>query len=156
MVRHLHDIVLAILRNRTPTETHSNLRVGDYWIARFLNRHPEIAYRYSARSENEHAAAGKPETSNFFFNRLPEVRSRHHIAPKDIYNMDEKGYVIGQGSKQTKVLVRRKRKTSRIRQPSNREWVSVIECVSTSGQVLTAYLIYQGKSHLLGNHDYEE
>lgn len=156
MVRHLHDIVLAILCNRTPTETHSNLRIGDYWITGFRNRHPEIADRYSAPIENERAAAGMPETINFFFNRLSEVWSRYHIPPEDTYNMDEKGYAIGQGSKQTKVLAHRKRKTSRIRQPGNREWVSVIECVSASGQVLPAYLIHQGKSHLMGNHDYEE
>lgn len=45
--------------------------------------------------------------------------------------------------------------TSRIRQPGNREWVSTIECVSALNRVLPAYIIYQGKSHLMGNHDYE-
>lgn len=151
MVQHLHEIVLAILCNR-PSGI-SDPKVGRHWISRFLNRHPDIAYRYSSRIENERAAAGKPGTRNSFFNRLTKVRSRYHIQPEDTYNMDEKGYAIGQGNKQNTVLVRRKRKTSRIRQPGNRKWVSFMECVSASGRVLPAYLIYQGKSHLMGNHD---
>lgn len=103
-VSHLYQIVTSILRKRDTTNTPAD--VGHHWITRFLNRHPNNAYRYSSRIENERAAAGKPETINSFFNRLTEVWSRYHILPKDTYNMDEKGFAIGQGTKQSKVLVR--------------------------------------------------
>lgn len=143
-VSNLYQIVASILRKRnlpspTPNQA-TNTHLGEHWISRFLDRHTDIAYRYSARVENERAAAGKPETINSFFDRLSEVRSRHKILPGDTYNVDEKGFAIGQ-AKQNKVLVRRHRKTSRIRQPGNQEWVSVIECVSAIGKVLPAYII---------------
>lgn len=88
-VSQLYQIVTSILRKRNspsstenrPGNTHTH--VGDHWISRFLDRHPDIAYRYSARIENERAAAGKPETINSLFDRLSEVRSRYKILPKD-------------------------------------------------------------------------
>lgn len=107
MVQYLHEIVLAILRKR-PSSI-SDPEVCHHWIPRFLNRHPDIAYRYSAQIENECGAAGKPETINSFLNRLTEVQSQYHIQLEDTYNMDEKGYAIGQGTKQNKVLIRRKK-----------------------------------------------
>lgn len=45
------------------------------------------------------------------------------------------------------------RKISRIQQSGNREWVSAIECVSASCKIVPVYLIYQGKSYLMGNHN---
>lgn len=64
VVRHVHDFVLAILHTRIAAQIHPKLHVGDHWIARFQDRHPEGVYLYSVRSENEHAAAGETVAVN--------------------------------------------------------------------------------------------
>jgi hypothetical protein len=62
--------------------------------------------------------------------------------------MDEKGILIGLIHK-TKVIVsileaRKSYLKSRI-QPSNREFVTLIECISTSGRLLSPWVTFKGK-----------
>jgi len=74
-----------------------------------------------------------------------------NIRPENIYNMDEKGFVMGQAHK-VKVIVRRGRRNPRYVQDGNREMVTVIECISADGRVLPPLYIYKGSSHLVGWH----
>jgi hypothetical protein len=71
------------------------------------------------------------------------------VKPENVYNMDEKGFVLGQALK-CKVIVRAGRKNPRYVQDGNREMVTVIECVSADGRVLPPMYIYKGSAHLLG------
>ena len=58
--------------------------------------------------------------------------------------MDKKGYIIGVIAK-TRVIMSCHEKRSFITQYCNREWVSLIECVSLDGQKLRLWVIFQGK-----------
>ena len=58
--------------------------------------------------------------------------------------MDEKGTALGVGDK-TKVLVPRSQAQAFITEPGNREWVSLIECISGSQFQLPPYIIFEGK-----------
>lgn len=151
---YLYQMAVSIICQRSFSELGSKVKIGEHWLTHFLNRHPNLAYRYAARIDNEWAFEGNRETVNHYFNRLSAIRSRFHITPDNTWNADEKGFAIGQ-AKQCKVLLRQNRRRSRVRQPGNWEWVSVIECVSATGTVIHAYLIYKGKVHTMGNHDYE-
>ena len=59
--------------------------------------------------------------------------------------MDEKGFLLGIALK-VKVICRRGRKNPRYSQDGNREIVTVIECVSAAGEVLTPMYIYKGSA----------
>ena len=58
--------------------------------------------------------------------------------------MDEKGIAMGVGDK-VKVLVPRLEAQAFIAEPGNRDWVSIIECISGGQYRLPPYLIFQGK-----------
>ena len=58
--------------------------------------------------------------------------------------MDEKGCMKGQGDSTTVIVPRRAAQTFST-QPGNREWVSIIECISTDGDLLPPYVIFEGK-----------
>jgi hypothetical protein len=55
--------------------------------------------------------------------------------------MDEKGFMKGIGD-DSKVLVPVTEEEVFSIQPGNREWVSVIECISTNGYSLPAFVIF--------------
>jgi hypothetical protein len=157
---HVYQMVGAILAKRpadptVPANKKPKGMIGKHWISRFLDRHPQLASHFAGRIDNQRVVAGQPAGIQSFFNRLGEVRSRRKITLSNTYNAYEKGFTIGQ-AKKGKVICRRRRRNVRVRHPGNREWVSVMECISADGNVLDPLFIYAGKAHLMGNHDYEE
>jgi hypothetical protein len=70
---------------------------------------------------------------------------KHGIHLDDVYNMDEKGIMMGVLAK-LKVICSRKHKKTRTTQQGKREWVSLIECISSDGRVLSLYVIFKAKA----------
>ena len=66
-----------------------------------------------------------------------------------MYNMDEKGFMMGKGER-CKVICRRGRKNPRLTHDGSREWVTVIEAVSAAGVVLPPMLVNKGEAHYMG------
>jgi hypothetical protein len=58
--------------------------------------------------------------------------------------MDEKGFAMGLLGK-TKVVISRHEKNTSMTQCGNREWVSLIECISIDGRALTPWIIFKAK-----------
>ena len=78
--------------------------------------------------------------------QLQRLREHYGIHPHDIYNMDEKGFVLGKLDR-AKVIVRASKRTmDRLRrQPGNRDFVTVVETVGVSGRMLTPLVIFKAK-----------
>lgn len=53
---YLRQLAASIIQQRTPHE--SEVKIGEHWVARFLDRHPDLAHRYSTRIDNERASVG--------------------------------------------------------------------------------------------------
>jgi hypothetical protein len=68
-----------------------------------------------------------------------------NIESENIYNMDETGFSIG-AIKSAHVVVNKDIQSRTIVHPGRQEWVTVIECISTDGNVLPPFLILKGKS----------
>ena len=62
---------------------------------------------------------------------------KYNIEDDDIYNINEKGIIIGVLSK-LKVVVSRRNKKPYITQPGSQEWVSMIKCISIDRRVLSS------------------
>lgn len=69
---------------------------------------------------------------------------------ENIYNWDEKGFLIGHASATKRILTRSAYEQGRVRyvqQDGNREFVSLLACVCADGSALPPALIYKGASH---------
>jgi DDE superfamily endonuclease len=78
---------------------------------------------------------------------------KHHIKPANIWNFDEKGFLLGI-CHATKRIVPVKHLKGQYRgtvQDGSREFISVLACINAIGESLPPALIYQGDSGDLQN-----
>jgi hypothetical protein len=73
----------------------------------------------------------------------------YNIQPTNIYNMDEKGFLIGMLSKAKRVFSKRQFEADGLQQrlqDRDREWIIIIACICADGTLLSPGLIYQAAS----------
>jgi hypothetical protein len=76
---------------------------------------------------------------------------KYNITAENIYNWDEKGFLIGQASATKRIMSREALTAGRIThasQDGSREFITLLACISATGAVLPPSLIYQGESSL--------
>ena len=85
-----------------------------------------------------------------WFNLVEWVCHEYGICDDDVYNMDEKGFLMGLAHA-VKVIVHRARKEEEksVGQTGNRELVTVIEGIGSSGHALPPVIIFKGKQLFL-------
>lgn len=143
-VQEMANILLA-QRGLTPTQT-----VGEKWVYNFIKRHDQIKTRFSRRYNHQRAKCEDPKIIQEWFNRVQITIMQHGIATEDIYNFDETGFAMGLVA--TAKVVTRAEILSQpfLIQPGNREWVTSIECINSTGWVLPPCIIFKGKVHIKG------
>jgi hypothetical protein len=119
--------------------------VGKLWISHFIKRQPRIASVIGRKLETQRADAATPAQVRAFLELFERTRIRLNIRTEDTWNMDETGLALGVCAN-TRVLSSSQKKKAYIRSPENREWVSMIECVSAIGQKLRCAVIFKGQS----------
>ena len=66
--------------------------------------------------------------------------------PHNMYNMDEKGFLLGLHS-QANVIVRYRHRPPIEKMDGSREWVTVVECTCGDNSILPPPVICKGKGH---------
>ncbi|CCX34403.1 Similar to conserved hypothetical protein [Penicillium marneffei ATCC 18224]; acc. no. XP_002144529 [Pyronema omphalodes CBS 100304] len=94
--------------------------VRKHWITWFPDRHPELEFRCSQCLDRQRANANDPVLIKDYFQKLRKLIRGHSLHPENIYNMDEKGFLLGQAPK-VKVMCRRARKNPKFTQDGNSE-----------------------------------
>jgi hypothetical protein len=77
------------------------------------------------------------------------VIEKYHITAENIYNFDEKGFLMGFGRSLKRVMAREALKSGRItkaKQDGSREFISILACISAIGRWIPPLLIYKGES----------
>ena len=72
-----------------------------------------------------------------------------HITWDNVWNMDEKGFLIGVGQKTKRVVGRKQWQRGVItgaKQSGNREFISLLAIINATGGLLPPVLLYQGKT----------
>ncbi len=121
--------------------------VGETWVTRFLKRYPEYEKRVQHSLDLLRYRAHQPAVIEAWFKKLMEVCEKYGIHPEDIFNMDKTWFRIGCGGKQ-KVVTRSARHHCYAFSSTNRDYVTVIECVSVSKRLLPLIVILPGKNLL--------
>ena len=144
---HVREMANILLSKRGSTTTQT---VSEKWVYNFINRHDEIKTRFSRRYNHKRAKCEDPKIIQEWFDRIQITIMQHGIAYEDIYNFDETGFAMGLVA--TAKVVTRAEMTSQpfLIQPGNREWVTSIECINSTGWVLPPCIIFKGKVHIEG------
>lgn len=135
----IEHLAVQLLRAKDDTKP-----LGDHWYYRFLSRHPDLRTRRSRAMDQSRKDALDHQTADQWFKLFQTTRLAYSIADDDIYNMDEKGCMKGMGDNTVVIVPRRKLEVPSSIQPGNREWVSIIECISANGYVLPPFIIFEG------------
>jgi hypothetical protein len=131
--------------SRPPTVHNSRAGINQKWIKRFQERHPEIDSIYATQLESSRRAGATYENVKRWFDAVASLWERHRYDPKDVWNMDESGF--GVGEEQTmRVLVYLDTKQKEKVIGGKQEWVTDIECISAAGEALPPLLIFKGDS----------
>jgi hypothetical protein len=82
----------------------------------------------------------------YYFDLLCKKTKHYHVEACYIYNVDEKGYMLGVVGRSKRIFSkasyedRRKRSTI---QDGSREWITLLACICADGTYLEPSLIYQ-------------
>ncbi|KAI0992576.1 hypothetical protein K3495_g15609 [Podosphaera aphanis] len=137
-VREMASRILEANGDRNP--------LGKIWIPHFLKRNPRVASMVSSKIEAVRAKAADPQQLRAFIEKFEHTRKRLNVATEDIYNMDETGLALGVCTNTILIASSSKKKKAFVKSPENREWVSIIGCVSAARRKLRCAAIFKGKS----------
>ncbi len=141
-VSRVKEIGFELMKRRNKDKTTEQL--GKNWVQKFLHRQPDLVTRWSQRLERDRANNCTPEIFTYWFQLFESQIQKYGIQRRDIYNMDEKGLALGQiGSEQ--VVCSKYTKNPRVKEPTNTEWVSLLECILIDGDLLPPFIIFKAK-----------
>lgn len=122
--------------------------VGLRWAGNFVRRRPDLRTRFQRKYDYKRALCEDPTIIRGWFDLVRNTIAKYGIQDADIYNFDETGFMMGQISTGTVVTSSERLAQAKKIQPGNREWVTVIQAVSSTGYAIPPFVIFAGKNHL--------
>lgn len=132
------EIVTEILRKNG-----DDIPLGKNWIQRFRERHPELATGRSRPMDISRLLAVTPMAVTCFYDHILSLRERYSVPWTKVWNMDEKGFQLGQIGRQL-VFYDKSQGPPAAPSTGNSKWVSIIECDPAEGLALSPFVIHQG------------
>ncbi|RAQ98945.1 pogo transposable element [Stemphylium lycopersici] len=138
----------AIIRSIASQIAHKEL--GVHWVDRFAQRWPNrLISKWTTGMDNSRHKADSGKKYSLYFNLLHDKINQYKVETRHIYNMDEKGFMLGVVGHTKRIFSRasyKDRKSRSIIQDGSRDWITLIACVCADGSYLDPSLIYQSKS----------
>ena len=126
--------------------------LGPNWVTKFLAQHPEYRIRRQQPIASQRLDSYDINVVITHFKRFKQKRDELGVVDGDIWNMDETGFRIGCGIAHM-VVTRHVNRTLFLRDAENRDFITSIECISASGEVIPPHLVLKGNQvlHKWGN-----
>ena len=121
--------------------------LGAEWYKGFRNRHPQIETVISSTIEMSRMKDTSMEVLQHWFNSFQSTVEFHTIERKNVYNMDETGFSIGQIDA-SRVLINKELRIKYQASPGRQEWVTAIEAICPDGTAIPPLIIFKGDSVL--------
>jgi DDE superfamily endonuclease/Tc5 transposase DNA-binding domain len=148
------------LTKRSLPPNHRNVRVfakaicgswpGENWVPRFIQRYQsEIASAYLVGFDMDRKKADNWWLINHYFELLSTKMTQYKYKPENVYNMDEKGFMLGKLQKTRRIFTRAWKDQGKLKgaaQDGSREWITLIGTVCIDGTFLPPALIYGAQS----------
>jgi hypothetical protein len=142
----VHEMAELLLAERVQVASAILSKLGYNWVYRFIKRHPELKSSYNRKYDYQRAKCEDPVVVKGWFLLVRNTIAKYGIVDEDIYNFDETGFQMGVITTSKVVTSAEAERTDAI-QPGNREWVTVIESVNSTGWVLPPMIIFKAKLH---------
>jgi hypothetical protein len=138
----IRQMVILLLAQRGYTKP-----VGKQWITRFINRHKTLKSKYNRKYDYQRAKCEDPILIQEWFQQVQQTIIEYGILEEDIYNFDETGFQMGVIATGKVVTGSDRAGRPRTIQPGNREWVTIVETVSSQGVLIPPLVIFEGIMH---------
>ena len=102
--------------------------------------------------DHNHSRADSVFKYILYFELLRKKIEQYRVEPQHIYNIDEKGFLVGILLKMKRIFSRKRYKEGSIKQliqDRNREWITTIAAICADGSALSPGLIYQATTGLI-------
>jgi hypothetical protein len=91
---HIRRMAIELLEAKGDTKP-----LGINWQQQFVSRFPDLNSKFIPPINKERTTATDPEIFEDWFTLYSEVKEKYKIRDTDVYNIDEKGCIIGVGGK---------------------------------------------------------
>ncbi|KAF7568778.1 TolA, Membrane protein involved in colicin uptake [Pyrenophora tritici-repentis] len=137
-----------MIRNFSSEVAHQQL--SESWVTRFINRHEiYLISKWTTAMDRTRHLADSESKYRLYFELLHQKITEYHLEARDIYNMDEKGFLIGLIGRSKRIFSRRQWEKKEVRaslQDGSREFLTVLACCCADGSSLPPALIYAAKN----------
>ncbi|KAJ5746818.1 hypothetical protein N7520_012000 [Penicillium odoratum] len=130
----------AILRETEPAAPALNHR----WLKRWLKRYPKYKIRRRKSLDRERLKAEDRDRTLKWFEGYENAVSSYGIQREDLYNFNESGFQMGIGQDQW-IVTREPRRKIVSGTDTNREYVTVVEAISSDGFAIPPLIILTAK-----------
>jgi hypothetical protein len=121
-------------------------QVSESWVTRFINRYPDqLISKWSNAMDRTRHLADSEQKYELYFELLHQKIAEYQLEARDIFNMDEKGFLIGIVGRSKRVFSKRQWDKKEVRasaQDGSREFITVLACCCADGSSLPPGLIY--------------
>jgi hypothetical protein len=141
----------AMIQNFAPKVAHE--RVSERWVSRFLIRHNNsLTPQWTDTMDRDRHQAGSGHRYKAFFEEIYDQMTRHDIQLEHSYNMDEKGFLLGNIGKSKRVFSKALWEQGGVKtnmQDGNREWITTVACTCADGSALPPVLLFASSNSTL-------
>lgn len=135
---------------RNFASTIAKTRVSEAWATRFISRYEcDLTTKWTTGMDAVRHKADAGSKYNLYYDLLHPKMSKYEILPRNSYNMDEKGFMVGVTTRSKRVFSRRqyeKKELTASLQDGNREWITLVATICADGTALPPALIFQSKN----------
>jgi hypothetical protein len=136
-----------MIRNFSSEVAHQQL--SESWVTRFINRHEiHLISKWTTAMDRTRHLADSELKYRLYFELLHQKITEYHLEARDIYNIDEKGFLIGLIGRSKRIFSRRQWEKKEVRaslQDGSRKFLTVLACCCADGSSLPPSLIYAAK-----------
>ncbi len=140
MIHHMTETLIQVCAENSEHMMSKN------WFSCFLKRHSELNTAWSTDLNKKCAVASTSERVKFFLLSLQKLRQKYDVLSEDIYNINEKECVLS-FNERVQVMIHWGHHLTDWQQTvsDNRDYVTVVEEVSTTGFLISLLVIFKDK-----------
>jgi hypothetical protein len=126
--------------------------VGVNWVLPFLKHHQDkLSPKWTTKMDRVWHKVDTESSYSDYFTVLNHKLDKHKILSENMYNMDEKGFMLGTLKKSLRIFSKASWKAGKVKealQDGSREWITVMGCVCEDESSLSPGIIYQGVNRI--------